>query len=54
VPKPRVKKAFDLVITGSGLRRKVIECRTRVYRCRPCGRAILPKGICNWTSTSTA
>ena len=40
---PRVKRAFDLVITSSGMRRKVIECRPRMQRCLACGRTFVPK-----------
>jgi hypothetical protein len=32
----RVKRAFDLVITPSGIRRRVVECRASVYRCPQC------------------
>jgi hypothetical protein len=32
----RVKRAFDLVITPGGIKRKVIECRATVYRCSTC------------------
>jgi hypothetical protein len=32
-----VKRAFDLVITPGGLKRKIIECRATVYRCSNCG-----------------
>src|SRR5208283_1451456 len=37
----RTKRAFDLVITSSGVRRKVIECRPRLQRCLACGRTFL-------------
>jgi predicted RecB family nuclease len=37
----RAKRAFDLVITSSGIRRKVIECRSHLQRCLACGRTIL-------------
>ncbi|MFC1805700.1 TM0106 family RecB-like putative nuclease [Planctomycetota bacterium] len=43
IPVPRVKRAFDLVVTSSGLRRKVIECRTSVHRCQHCGETFVPK-----------
>jgi predicted RecB family nuclease len=33
---PRVKRAFDLVITADGMRRQVIECRAAAYRCTRC------------------
>jgi hypothetical protein len=39
---PRVKKAFDLVITSSGIRRKTLECRTSVHQCNDCGKAFIP------------
>jgi hypothetical protein len=32
-----VKRAFDLVITPSGVKRKIVECRAIVYRCSRCG-----------------
>ncbi len=34
--RPRVKRAFDLVFTSSGMRRTVYECRTLVHRCLKC------------------
>jgi predicted RecB family nuclease len=37
----RAKRAFDLVITSSGMRRKVIECRPRLQQCLACGRTFL-------------
>jgi predicted RecB family nuclease len=40
--KPRVKRAFDLVFTVGGIKRKVIECRTRVHRCLKCGQEFVP------------
>jgi predicted RecB family nuclease len=43
VKDPRSKRAFDLVFTPSGVRRRVIECRTIPYRCRQCGTAFLPE-----------
>jgi hypothetical protein len=33
----KVKRAFDLVITPGGVKRKIIECRATVYRCSRCG-----------------
>jgi hypothetical protein len=36
-----VKRAFDLVITASGIKRKVIECRAPVLRCLACNRAFV-------------
>lgn len=41
--KQRAKRAFDLVITSSGMRRKVIECRSRLQRCLGCSRTFLPE-----------
>jgi predicted RecB family nuclease len=32
----KVKRAFDLVITPGGIKRKIIECRATVYRCSTC------------------
>src|SRR5262249_20630081 len=40
--RPRVKRAFDLVITPSGMTRKVIDCRARVQRCLACGKTFIP------------
>lgn len=39
---PRRKKVFDLVLTPSGIKRKVIECRTAVHECRGCGNIFIP------------
>jgi len=39
---PRVKRAFDLVLTPSGVKRKVIACRTSVHQCRQCGAEFVP------------
>jgi predicted RecB family nuclease len=39
---PRVKKAFDLVLTPTGVRRIVIECRTSVHKCIACGKEFIP------------
>jgi predicted RecB family nuclease len=33
----RLKRAFDLVITTGGMKRRVIECRATGYRCSQCG-----------------
>ena len=40
--KPRVKTAFDLEFTPTGIRRKVIECRTSVHQCLSCGTEFVP------------
>lgn len=41
--KPRVKRAFDLVFTSGGIKRKVVECRTAVHRCLICGATFVPE-----------
>jgi predicted RecB family nuclease len=38
----RQKRAFDLVFTSGGIKRKVIECRTSVHECRGCGKIFIP------------
>jgi predicted RecB family nuclease len=42
-PIPRVKRAYDLRVTPSGIRRKVIECRTSVHRCLTCSHDFIPE-----------
>ncbi|MHC4626850.1 MAG: IS66 family transposase [Planctomycetota bacterium] len=42
VPRPRRKRAFDLVVTPSGIKRKVIEYRSSVHLCRQCGHYFVP------------
>ena len=42
-PSSRVKRAFDLVITQTGLRRRVIECRSPRHRCLGCGERFIPE-----------
>jgi predicted RecB family nuclease len=42
-PSSRVKRVFDLVITQTGLRRRVIECRSPRHRCRGCGECFIPE-----------
>lgn len=39
---PRVKRAFDLVLTPSGVKRKVIACRTSIHQCLQCGTEFVP------------
>src|SRR5262249_34554395 len=39
---PRLKRAFDLVLTPSGLRRSIVHCRTSVHRCQSCGVTFVP------------
>jgi predicted RecB family nuclease len=56
---PKCKRAFDLVFTGGGIKRRVIECRTAVHECRGCGRIFVPEpyerlakhfhGLMSWT-----
>src|SRR5262249_17391438 len=41
--RPRVKRAFDLVITPSGIKRKVIECRALLQRCLACNKVFVPE-----------
>jgi predicted RecB family nuclease len=40
---PRVKRAFDIAATATGLRRRVVECRTTVHRCLTCGVEFVPE-----------
>jgi len=42
VQRPRVKRAFDLVITQAGIKRKVVECRSSIHRCQQCGGIFVP------------
>lgn len=42
VPKPRLKRAFDLAIRPDGVRRRVIHCRSSVHRCEDCGTEFVP------------
>jgi predicted RecB family nuclease len=37
------KRAFDLVITPAGIKRRVIRCRTRPYLCSDCGAVFVPE-----------
>ena len=37
------KRAFDLVITAAGIRRRVIRCRTHPHQCSDCGRGFVPE-----------
>jgi hypothetical protein len=39
----RLKRAFDLVITPGGVRRRIIECRTAFYRCSQCSHCFVPE-----------
>jgi hypothetical protein len=39
---PRVKRAFELVRTPSGVKRKVSVCRTSVHQCLQCGTELVP------------
>jgi predicted RecB family nuclease len=40
---PRVKMAYDLVLTSGGIKRKVIECRSSVYQCLKCRHIFVPE-----------
>jgi predicted RecB family nuclease len=56
---PRHKRAFDLIFTNSGIKRRVIECRAAVHECRGCGHVFIPEryerlakhfhGLMSWT-----
>lgn len=39
---PRVKRAFDIMFTPTGIRRRVIECRTSVHKCLKCDQEFIP------------
>jgi hypothetical protein len=43
----RVKRAFDLVVTPTGVRRKVIEFRSPVHQCQKCGNSFIPASYQN-------
>jgi predicted RNA-binding Zn-ribbon protein involved in translation (DUF1610 family) len=40
---PKGKKAFDLVFTSGGIKRRVIKYRAAVHDCRDCGRVFIPE-----------
>jgi predicted RecB family nuclease len=40
---PRVKRAYDLVMTAGGIKRRVIESRSSLHRCPECGHAFVPE-----------
>jgi hypothetical protein len=40
---PRVKRAFDIVLTSTGGRRRVMEYRTSVHQCLTCGEEFIPE-----------
>jgi predicted RecB family nuclease len=42
-PVPRVKRAYDLALCSSGIKRQVIECHSSVHRCVSCQHAFVPK-----------
>ena len=42
-PITRTKRAYDLILTPAGVRRKVIECRVSVHRCLDCGLCFIPE-----------
>jgi len=37
------KKAFDLVFTAGGIKRRVIECKTSIHECSQCGEIFVPE-----------
>lgn len=37
------KKAFDLVFTSGGIKRRVIECTTTIHECSTCGEIFVPE-----------
>src|SRR4029077_13331775 len=37
------KLVYDLKITVSGIRRRVVECGAQLHRCRGCGKGFLPR-----------
>ena len=39
---PRLKRAFDIVFTPTGIRRRVIEFRTSVHKCLNCNEEFIP------------
>lgn len=39
---PRVKRVFDIVGSRSGLKLNVIDCRSKIFRCRSCGATFVP------------
>jgi predicted RecB family nuclease len=39
---PRRKRTFDLRVTRSSLKRRVVDCRATVYACRKCGHQFAP------------
>jgi predicted RecB family nuclease len=40
--RPKRKRSFDLVFTSGGIKRRVVECRTRVHECLRCGAIFIP------------
>lgn len=53
------KRAFDLVFTSGGIKRKVVDCRASVHECVKCGHVFIPEryqrlakhfhGLMSWT-----
>src|SRR5262249_16397750 len=39
----RGKKAFDLVFSSGGIKRKVIKCTTQIHECLGCGETFVPE-----------
>ena len=42
-PVPRLKSSFDLVLTPACVKRRVIEYRSSVHRCKECGHLFVPE-----------
>jgi predicted RecB family nuclease len=42
-PIMRTKRAYDLILTPVGVRRKVLECRVSVHKCLGCGLCFIPE-----------
>ncbi len=40
---PRLKRAYDLVLSPSGIKRRVLDCRTAVHRCLACDHEFAPE-----------
>jgi predicted RecB family nuclease len=40
---PRVKRAFELIFAGGGIKRRVIEYRAPLHECRCCGQRFVPE-----------
>jgi hypothetical protein len=57
----RLKRGFDLILGGGGIKRRVIECTTSVHQCQACDHAFIPgrylrfakhyHGLMSWAMT---